>query len=140
VFRTSLWTGAALLLTLLAGPSLRGDDAKGDLKKIQGTWTLTTEDGGEASWLFDGDNLTVMMPNAKYVTKVSIDEKGQPQPAIDIKINEGPDDAVGKTSRGIYKLDGDHLTVCVSIPDGERPKALEAVEGAAYLFKLTKKK
>lgn len=143
MFRASSCTGAALILVLLASPGLRGDDAKetrGDLKKMQGTWTYTANNGGEGTWVFDGSNVTVMLPNRKYVAKVTVDDNAKPHPAIDFNITEGPDDATGKTSKGIYKLDGDALTICISGPDGERPKALEAVEMEAYLFKLSKKK
>ena len=52
----------------------------------------------------------------------------------------GPEDAKGKMSKAIYKLDGEKLTICVSAPGKDRPKELMQVEDEAYLFTLKKQK
>jgi len=134
--QAAAWLGMAYGVVL-------ADDATGitgDLKKMQGTWTYSANDGGEGTWVFKGDVLTLTLPNRKYVIKLSLDEKAKPHPTIDFKIEEGPDDAQGQNSKGIYKLEGDSLTICVAGPNGERPKALEAVDMEAFLFSMKRKK
>jgi len=39
-----------------------------------------------------------------------------PDATIDLAIEEGPEDSKGKTSKALYKLKGDKLTLCVSLP------------------------
>src|SRR5690348_3145089 len=109
-------SGAVVAIALLAGPGLLGDEAKdvsGELKKMQGTWTSTTGDGGEGRWVFEGGKLTVTLPNRKYVTEVKVDEKAKPYPTMDFKVTDGPEDAKGMNVLGIYKLDGDTLVICI---------------------------
>ena len=55
-------------------------------------------------------------------------------------IDDGPEEAKGKTSKGIYKLDGEKLTICVSVPGKDRPKDFAQVDDEAYLFELKKEK
>ena len=41
---------------------------------------------------------------------VKIDPAAKPEKTIDFHIDEGPDDAKGKTSKGIYKFEDDNNT------------------------------
>jgi uncharacterized protein (TIGR03067 family) len=75
-----------------------------------------------------------------YTCKVKIDVDAKPNPTLDLMIDEGPEDAKGKLSKCIYKLDGEKLTVCVSAPGKERPKEFVPAEDEAYLFELKKAK
>lgn len=132
------WSGWLGLAAVVFGVAATADEVAGDLKAMQGTWTSTLDNGNEARWVFEGDTLTVTLPERKYVAKVSVDSKAKPHPAVDFKVTEGPDDAVGKTRPGIYKLDGKELTICVAAGDADRPKDFQQVEDQAFLFKLTK--
>jgi len=131
----------ALIAAIVAASGVRGDDEKaelsGDLKAMQGMWVARTEDNEGMRWAFEGKQVKTTVDNREYTSQATLDPKATPHPTIDFKIIEGPDDSVGKTSRGIYKLDGDMLTICVSIPNGEtRPTEFKLVEGESYLFEL----
>ena len=52
----------------------------------------------------------------EYTCKGKVDKDAKPLPRIDLVIEDGPEEAKGKTSKGIYKLDGEKLTLCVSVP------------------------
>jgi uncharacterized protein (TIGR03067 family) len=76
-----------------------------------------------------------------HTTKVDLNAKANPHPTIDIEIVDGPDEVKGKKSLGIYKLDGDKLTVCVGMPGlDKRPSEFKTVEDEAFLFDLKRDK
>jgi uncharacterized protein (TIGR03067 family) len=137
------WAGLGLLAVAVAGPGVRGDDAKvsGDLKKMQGTWVNASDESGETRWVFDGETMKSTHNGHEHVTKVTVDPKANPHPSIDFAITDGPEDLKGKTSLGIYKLDGDRLTVCVAMPGlNTRPSEFKRVEDEAFLFELKREK
>ena len=70
---------------------------------------------------------------------VKVDTAANPA-TIDLFIEEGPEDSKGKTSKGLYKIDGEKLTICVSVPGKDRPKEFVQVEDEAYLFEMKKQK
>jgi uncharacterized protein (TIGR03067 family) len=143
---------AALMIVGLltaAGLAAADDAAKGkdagkasaDLKKLQGTWTTPSSQGGEDSvYTFKDDKLTVKAPTRTYQITVTLDDAAKPHKTIDLKIDEAPEDAKGKTVKAIYKLDGDDkLSLCFR-PEGERPGKFEQVEMEQFLIELKRKK
>ncbi len=116
---------AGLGLFTLAQTGLAGDDAlKGDLKALQGAWTASSE-AGEVTYTFEGKSLKVHAPNRQYTITVTLDEAAKPHRTIDMKIDEAPEDAKGKTSKGIYKIeDANTVVICFS-GMGERPTKFE---------------
>jgi uncharacterized protein (TIGR03067 family) len=56
---------------------------------------------------------------------VTLDPDAKPEKTIDFKIDEGPEDAKGKTSKGIYKLVGDNKFIFCFSPMGDRPAKFE---------------
>ena len=75
--------------------------------------------------------------------RLHLQGQGRPQGQarhLDLIIDEGPEDAKGKTSKCIYKLDGEKLILCVSLPGKDRPKEFEQSEGESFLFELKKEK
>jgi uncharacterized protein (TIGR03067 family) len=135
----TLWVG----FSLGAGAALAlGDDDKSSseaLKSLKGTW-VSESDEIDSKWTFEGETLKASVNGIDYTCKVKIDPKAKPHATVDFLINEGPEDAKGKTSQCIYKMAGETLTLCVSLPGKDRPKEFESAEGEAFLFKLKKDK
>jgi uncharacterized protein (TIGR03067 family) len=140
-----------LLLAIWAGFSLvggaaiaRADDDKSSaedaLKALKGTWVAAEDDGIDSKWTFEGETVKASVNGLDYTCKVKIDPKAKPHATVDFVITEGPEEAKGQTSRCLYKLDGEKLTLCVSMPGKDRPKEFEQSEGEVFVFKLKKEK
>jgi uncharacterized protein (TIGR03067 family) len=140
---STLLAMALLASFMLVGGASRalGDDTKTAdvLKAIKGTWT-SDADGIDSKWTFDGETLKASVNGVDYTCKVKFDTEAKPHATIDLNIEDGPDEAKGKVSKAIYKLDGEKLTLCVSLPGKDRPKAFEQAPDEAYLFDLKKQK
>ena len=133
-----------LSLLLLAGRLAVADDVKdakasADLKKLQGEWTAASQGGGDVVYIFKDDKLAVKAPTRAYKMTVKLDEAAKPNKTIDLHIDEGPDDAKGSTSKGIYKFDGDDKFVFCFSPEGERPTKFEQVGTEQFLVELKRK-
>ncbi len=121
------WTGFALAALLLPVAGLRADDDKvdGDLKKLQGQWTSTAVDGHKVTYTVKGKMLKVVAPSRTYQITLALEPEAKPEKTVDFRIDEAPDDAKGKTSKGIYKFDGDDKFVFCFSPEGDRPAKYE---------------
>jgi uncharacterized protein (TIGR03067 family) len=126
-------------VVLLLGAEKK-EDTKKDSEKLQGTWVVkSAERGGKPvdldkdehipkSITFKGDKFTVKHKEAEH--------KGAFQIGREDKIGTldlTPDDADKKDHplKGLYKVDGDTLTVCVNEGKiSERPKEFGAKEGS----------
>jgi uncharacterized protein (TIGR03067 family) len=124
-----LGIGLMLAGVLMASSTVRADEAavEKDLKKLEGEWTIKNENGGEVTYKFKGDKLEVEAPSRSYKMTVKIDPTAKPERTLDFHIDEGPDDAKGKTSKAIYKFDGDDTLIFCMRPEGERPAKYEQV-------------
>ena len=120
------WLAVFASSLCLAGV-LRGDDSKKDLEKLQGTWQVAAVEIDGRSlpgwWIerftftFKGDELTE--PDTDRVELVKLDASKKPK-TID----------AGKML-GIYRLDDDELTICVSeATEPKRPKEFKASKGS----------
>ena len=128
-----------LLLAPATAATRADDEVKGLLKELQGEWSFQTEKGEDATWVFLKDKSTVTLPNGrKYVTSVTLDEKAKPI-TIDFKVEEGPDEALGKTVHGILKREDGKVVLAIAGPEKDRPTEFQAVEEAVFVFKLAKK-
>ena len=115
------------------------DKVEGDLKKIQGKWTTPSGNGDKVSYTFDGKKLKVVAPSRTYEMVVTLVDDAKPEKTIDFKIVEGPDDAKGNTSKGIYKFDGEKFVFCFA-PQGDRPTKFEMEGYEKILTTLTREK
>ena len=146
--KTRLLTIAAVGL-FLAAAAPKEDDAKKELEKWQGTWTLVgaEEKGqklsdeelkkGPVTLIVKGDKFTLKLPDQTMEGTFKIDPDKKPK-AYDAKGT----DAEGKTheSKGIYEIEGDMLKVCFVSADKERPKEFKADAGSDSLIHTYKKK
>lgn len=111
------------------------------LKKLAGSWRLTAQEhGGKKSEKKEIATITLDVKEAKWTTRDGVEVKeesavevldAKAKPAvIDLRITSGSD--MDKTVKGIWKHDGDTLTVCVAEPNRERPKEFEGKEGSGH--------
>lgn len=132
-----------MTLGLLLGAA---DDAvQKELKRLEGTWVLVTMEAAgkkaddqeiarQPKWTVRGKTISFTKGGRDrelgFELNVSTEPKG-----IDLKDSSNPD----KMGLGIYKLDGDTLTIAIA--PRERPTSLAATEGTAtrlLIFKRAK--
>ncbi|GAC1471850.1 MAG: hypothetical protein NVSMB9_18430 [Isosphaeraceae bacterium] len=130
-----------LFLGATSFSSLRAEEKElsGDLKKMQGTWTNAGSDGPEVTWVVKGETLKATVNGDTYDCTVSLKPDATPHPSADLMVKTGPNESAGKSSKAIYKFDGDKLVFCTTAPGGaDRPTEFRMVEDQSYLFELKK--
>jgi uncharacterized protein (TIGR03067 family) len=135
------WMGLSLAALIVPAASLRAADEKidGDLKAIQGKWSMKTENGNKVTYTVEGKKLKVVAPSRTYEITMTLDPEAKPFKTLDLKIDEAPDDAKGMTSPAIYKLEDEKFIFCFS-PTGQRPTKFEMEGYEKILVTLTKDK
>jgi len=113
-----------------------------EVSELDGTWVGTTEGEYWGQWTFIISNGKVEVKGPEsifYSGTVTLNTKTNPKQA-DFKINNcSQPEYVGATSLGIYKLEGNKLTLVTSEPGSMyRPNYLES-GGGVMLFPLTRK-
>ncbi|HEV3262550.1 MAG TPA: TIGR03067 domain-containing protein [Gemmataceae bacterium] len=137
---------AVLAMGLLVAADKAKEDAKDDQKNIQGTWTaVSIEQGGEklaeekvkdSRITFGADGKAHMKHGDKaQELTYELDSAKKPK-QITLKGDDG------KTMLGIYKLDGDDLTICICGEDSnERPTEFATKDGTkTHLVVLKREK
>lgn len=85
-----------------------------------------------ARLLIDGDRFRTESPEANYEGVFTIDVDAKP-PHIDIEFLDGPE--AGNSSHGLFELDGDRLTLCLTVlAGGARPTAFAARRGSGHVL------
>lgn len=129
LWKTSALLVTALILTGFSYLAVAGEgkekDAK-DKKALQGTWKGSAGDK-KAILTFDGNKATFMMGESTASGTFTIDPAKNPK-HIDITVTKGSDEHTmkyeGKTSKGLYELDGNKLKWIANEPGkDERPEA-----------------
>jgi uncharacterized protein (TIGR03067 family) len=138
--RCWFFVAASLALAIFATARAAADATDDDLKKVEGKWTAPSGGGGTVTYTFKGKTLKIEAPTRKYEMTIILDATVKPEKTIDFKIDEGPDDAKGKTSKGIYKFDGDSKFVFCFRGEGDRPTKYEMIGFEQILIELTRVK
>jgi uncharacterized protein (TIGR03067 family) len=104
-------------LALIQVPvSPAADEQSKGLDQLRGSWEVvdTSEPAFQAKrFMFDGDKLTIVLPETKNEAKVKVDSTAKPM-QIDII-------AKTETSPGIYELREDTLRICFATKAGSGP-------------------
>ncbi len=136
---------------VLADEPKKAEPDRQELKKLTGHWVVVEQvHGGKKTPLKELAALSMEVAGGRLTIREGTDIKEdsrivelapRAKPAgIDLKILSGSD--INKVVKGIYRLQGDTLTVCVAEPDRDRPTAFAAKEGTGhtlFVFKRTKK-
>ncbi len=127
-------------------PSARaGGASRGDSERIQGTWIMIAQETNgdevppekDVKMVVTADTLATVYPegdpwqeqdrkNGKDRVSYRIEPSRQPK-TIDLTDLAGP--RKGKTTLGIYRVDGDTLQICIDTDDGERPTGFDTESG-----------
>jgi uncharacterized protein (TIGR03067 family) len=117
------------------------DTVKAERKRLAGTWHAVSyalsgekardEDMKKVKLIIDLDGNTRAQQEGKtfIASATGIDPTRDPK-FIDIAFTQG--DPRGRTSLGIYKLEGDVLTICRSTPGQPRPERFSSEPGSGH--------
>ncbi|HEY3637947.1 MAG TPA: TIGR03067 domain-containing protein [Rhizomicrobium sp.] len=134
------WGWLVLCISLLAGCDSRSaGNSADDLQQWQGTWkmTATTYEGAPQSadmaWVVKGNQYFIRMNGQlgvdPYMFKLDADKK-----QIDVFHHDTPPGTFGGSWKGIYKIDGDTLTVCYDLAGLHYPDAFAASAGSRQVL------
>src|SRR5262249_27010315 len=130
------------------GKATPAQNTKKELDPFQGGWTMVSlEQRGEKApdevvkgykLTVQGDRWTVTTPEGEETTRTFRIDPSQDPKTMDMTTRTGDKETV---SRGIYKLDGDTLTLCRTTGDLDRPKEFKttAEAGILVVWKRAKK-
>jgi uncharacterized protein (TIGR03067 family) len=120
--------------------------ANADQEKLLGNWTVVSgqEDGKAlppekvkgSQVVITKETLTCQEETQKRVMTYKVDSSTTPK-QIELTTIEGSDK--GKTSHGIYALDGDALKICFTQPGNDRPKEFTSKEGSKAMSFVLKR-
>ena len=131
-----------VLMILAAGLLVAGDDPKEEVAKLQGTWAMAAlEINGQSLGDEQVKSGRLTIKDDRYEAEVAattvkatikVDTAKDPK-VIDFTFTDGPNQ--GETSKGIYKLEGDTLTICRPYQGGgDRPTKFAAEDGSGLLL------
>jgi uncharacterized protein (TIGR03067 family) len=129
---------------LVATGAPEEDAATADLKKMEGTWAITSEEAtgrkatdeevkkAKGKLIIQGDRYTIFAGGKTVARgKIRLDPAKQPK-AIDITLSEGR--FKDKVVKAIYRLSVDGMMVCYSRPGGKRPREFSAPKDSGRML------
>jgi uncharacterized protein (TIGR03067 family) len=142
---------ALVVLTAPVSLIAADDDVRKELDALKGTWkTVSAEAGGNPfpkagiprfTWIITDDGkTTARLPQGDFPVILTVDPNKDPKCLMNLH-QSGNDK--GKRQYGIYKLDGDKLTICVTPPGADeesRPKEFTTKDTPNVLIVLERLK
>lgn len=128
-------TALAALIGFLTLSTVQAEDSA--LKSLSGKWS-SDKDGITAEWTFEANKLTATVNGNQYKAEVSVDAAAKPHNTMDLKITESPEGNTDTVGKAIYKIDGEKLIICVSMPGQNRPEEFSTIDEVQYKFELKK--
>ena len=138
----------AVAVVLLLAATLPAQDTNQDLEMLQGKWTMESQESRgrqtldqavkQSKLTIQGDQWIVTFPGGlKNQMTFKIDPSKDPK-TMDLLTKDGGKESV---SLGIYKLEGDTLTLCRTVGNRYRPKEFKttAEAGILVVWKRAKK-
>ena len=143
----SLFAACVGSSTAPAAPAKDAKDTKDDIKSFGGDWSFTSwEMGGQtlpkealdlAKWSVKGDKYKFGMGEMEEEGTIKLDTSKKPA-TIDLAITSGNDS--GKDQVGIYKIDGDTITICLARPGlADRPKEFKTNDENGHILVTIKR-
>jgi uncharacterized protein (TIGR03067 family) len=135
-----------IALLVLGQGTQQDSSTSDDLEKLQGTWILLSLEVEGAKLpdamlsgskiIIKGENFKSISAGVAYEGKIKIDLNAKPK-TIDLIFTDGPEK--GRTSLGIYELDGDSLRICLSLAGSTRPIEFASKPGSGFAFETLKR-
>ncbi|MGP0065318.1 MAG: TIGR03067 domain-containing protein [Isosphaeraceae bacterium] len=133
----------ALSVTTVATADDKDKAARDELKRQEGTWSVTSSlyEGQAASAdlvrsikrIVEGDHAVWERDGKRFAgTTIAVDPAREPK-TIDVIPDGGRNR--GERVLGIYKLEGDKLTICMATPGKPRPTAFRAETGSSWTLR-----
>ena len=136
------------LLGLVLAPTLKADDEDKALEKLQGSWKVvkyvndgndeTPKEDAAETWTVKGNHYELTRPDGTYRGDLKLDSSSKPG-KIEATLFDTKDKKLGETF-GIFKLDGDELTVCWNEDSKQRPDDFTSKAGTKDRLIVLKKK
>ena len=135
---------AFLGLAILGTSGLAQQDAvKQEFERFRGTWKFVSmeiegvkaqpEQFKTARLILDGERFTMTDGVATYKGTFAVTLNTKPK-QFDVLFTDGPEK--GKTSLGIYELDGDIYKLCLALPGKERPAEFVSKPGSGHVLEV----
>jgi uncharacterized protein (TIGR03067 family) len=142
----SLFAGVSLLA---AADDAKKEAVKKDLEAMKGTWTVvsaerdgkkfTEEQLKDVTVTFDAGGKVSAQRQGQPIFEgtVKIDPTKKPKTVDATQTSEG--DNKGKTSHGIYEIEGDTMKICSAEFGKERPTEFSSKPGSGHFLRVYKR-